>query len=378
MVRQRCLGTKRAGVSRVAHAEVQFLCQEWTVHGRRDIKHVEGYTIASNTSKCKAVEFMSELAIRIGNVNCTFKSRDVPPSFVNTLQSSVERYFLDTVTCSCKSGYSLHELYYCKQEFFSGCMSDCIHDAAHLVSLPINSILEDALIAKTIEFPDDVVFVDGDWNKNSAVLEQKDLFGAVSVFVADDAVLNSEVLKVAEIETVEGEVVVDFPAMDADGKNEASLRKVAIDEVLVRQSSGRRRLVSIPLRSLRPFMCPLWMTIGKAALSETRVMWYADDAYAAQEERRSYLRRANRGGVVDSGVVAGSGELPGSSSVGDGHACLPCAPVRAINDDRVVLSDGGLLAQRARRRFVAYDETLVRQARTPMSSGVLGHAFLDL
>ena len=125
-------------------------------------------------------------------------------------------------------------------------------------------------------------------------------------------------------------------------------------------------------------MCPLWMTIGKAALSETRVMWYADDAYAAQEERRSYLRRANRGGVVDSGVVAGSGELPGSSSVGDGHAWIPCAPVRAINDDRVVLSDGGLLAQRARRRCVAYDETLVRQVRTSMLSGVLGHAFLDL
>ena len=86
------------------------------------------------------------------------------------------------------------------------------------------------------------------------------------------------------------------------------------------------------------------MRIGKAALSETVVMWYADDAYAAQEERRSYLRRANRGGVVNSGVVAGSGELPGSSSVGDGHAWIPCAPVRAINDDRVVLSDGGLLA----------------------------------
>ena len=80
------------------------------------------------------------------------------------------------------------------------------------------------------------------------------------------------------------------------------------------------RLVSTPLRSLRPFVCPLWMTIGKATLSETRVMWYADDAYAAQEERRSYLRRANRGGVVDSRVVAGSGDLPGSSSVGDGHA----------------------------------------------------------
>ena len=88
------------------------------------------------------------------------------------------------------------------------------------VCLPINCILEDAPIAKTIEFPDDVVFVDGDWNKNSAVLEQKDLFGAVSVFVADDVVPNSEVLKVAETEIVEGEFVVDFPATDADGKNE--------------------------------------------------------------------------------------------------------------------------------------------------------------
>ena len=36
------------------------------------------------------------------------------------------------------------------------------------------------------------------------------------------------------------------------------------------------------------------------------------------------------------------------------------------------------MAQRARRRCVAYDETLVRQARTSMLSGVLGHAFLDL
>ena len=61
VVRQRCFGIKHAGVSRVAHGEVQLLCQEWTVHGWCDIKHVEGYTIASNTSKCKAVEFMFEL-----------------------------------------------------------------------------------------------------------------------------------------------------------------------------------------------------------------------------------------------------------------------------------------------------------------------------
>ena len=44
---------------------------------------------------------------------------------------------------------------------------------------------------------------------------------------------NSEVLKVAEKEIVEDEVVIDFPAMVADGKNEASLRKVVIEEVLV-------------------------------------------------------------------------------------------------------------------------------------------------
>ena len=71
--------------------------------------------------------------------------------------------------------------------------------------------------------------LDGDWNKNSALSEQKDLLGAVSVFVADDAVPKSEVLK----ETVEGEVIVDFLAMDADGKNEASPRNVVIEEVLV-------------------------------------------------------------------------------------------------------------------------------------------------
>ena len=147
-------------------------------------------------------------------------------------------------------------------------IDDCSHHVTHLLCLPINCILEDAPIAKTIEFPDDVVFVDGDWNKNSAVLEQKDLLDTVSVYIADDVVPNDEVLKVAETETVEGEVVVDFSAMDADGKNEASLRKVVIEDVLVPvvgapttggvfdrfpQSSGMTRLVSTPLRSLEAF-----------------------------------------------------------------------------------------------------------------------------
>ena len=58
-----------------------------------------------------------------------------------------------------------------------------------------------------------------------------------------------------------------------------------------------------------------------------RAKWQADDpdAFAAQEELRSSWRRAKRGGVVACGVVAGGGELPGSSSAGDGHACLPRA-----------------------------------------------------
>ena len=79
------------------------------------------------------------------------------------------------------------------------------------------------------------------------------------------------------------------------------------------------------------------------------------------------------------GVVARSGELPGSSSVSDGHACLPRAlAVRAINDDPAVSSDGGLAGQRTRRRCVACVETLVQQARALIMSGTHGHVFLEL
>ena len=143
------------------------------------------------------------------------------------------------------------------------------------------------------------------------------------------------------------------------------------------------RLVSTPPWSLKPPTCEpeLWLIIGKPAQREMRAKWQADDpdAFAAQEERRSSWRRAKRGGVVACGVVAGSGELPGSSSVGDGHACLPRAlAVRAINDDPAVTSDGGLLAQRARRRCVACVETLVQQARALIMSGTHGHVFLEL
>ena len=114
-----------------------------------------------------------------------------------------------------------------------------------------------------------------------------------------------------------------------------------------------------------------------------RAKWQADDrdAFAAQEERRSSWRWAKRGGVVACGVqgplVDGSGELPGAGSAGDGHACLPCAPVRAIHDDSTVPSDGGLLAQRARRRDACV-ETLVQQAPAQIVIGTRGHAFLEL
>ena len=50
---------------------------------------------------------------------------------------------------------------------------------------------------------------------------------------------------------------------------------------------------------------------------------------------------------------------------GDGHACLPCTlEVRTINDDPAVSSDGGLLAQRARRRCVACVETRIASSST--------------
>ena len=51
VVRQRCFEINCASVSHVAHAEVQFLCQEGTENSRCDIKCIEGYTIASNTLK---------------------------------------------------------------------------------------------------------------------------------------------------------------------------------------------------------------------------------------------------------------------------------------------------------------------------------------
>ena len=172
---------------------------------------------------------------------------------------------------------------------------------------------------------DDVAFVDGAWNKNAAVFEQKDPLDTVLALDADDAAPDDGVVKEPEAVIVEGETV-DFPEVDADGKDEATLRDVVTEEVLVPaegapqtgwhvdrfpQGPGRMRLVSTPPWSLMPLTCEpeLWLIIGKAAQRETRAEWRADDldAFAAQEERRSSWRRAKRGGVVACGVVAGNG-----------------------------------------------------------------------
>ena len=98
---------------------------------------------------------------------------------------------------------------------------------------------------------------------------------------ADDVAPNDEVVKEAETAVVEGEAV-DFPEVGFDRKDEATLRDVVTEEVLVPavgalqtgwhvdrfpQGPGRMRFVSTPPWSLRPPTCEpeLWLIIGKAA-----------------------------------------------------------------------------------------------------------------
>ena len=93
-------------------------------------------------------------------------------------------------------------------------------------------------------------------------------------------------VKEAEAAAVEGEVV-DFLEVDADRKDEATLRDVVAEEVLVPargapptgwrvdrfpEGPGRMRLVSTPPWSLRTPTCELelWLIIGKAAQREMR------------------------------------------------------------------------------------------------------------
>ena len=141
------------------------------------------------------------------------------------------------------------------------------------------------------DIQDDVAFADGAWNENATVFEQKDPLDTVLALNADDAAPNDEVVKEAEAATMEGEVV-DFPEVDVDRKNEATLRDVVTEELLVPargapqtgwcvdrfpQGPGKMRLVSTPPWSLRPPTCEpeLWLIIGKAAQREMRKKWQA-------------------------------------------------------------------------------------------------------
>ena len=176
------------------------------------------------------------------------------------------------------------------------------------------------------DIQDDVVFADGAWNENAAVFEYKDPLDTVLALDADEAA-DDEAMEEAEAAAVEVEAV-DFPEVDADRKDEATLRDAVAEEVLVPagrapptgwhvdrfpQGSGTVRLVSTPPWSLRPPTCEpeLWFIIGKAAQREMRAKWQADDpdAFTAQEERRSLWRRAKRGGVVAGGIRRSASSL---------------------------------------------------------------------
>ena len=110
------------------------------------------------------------------------------------------------------------------------------------------------------DIQDDVAFADGAWNENAAVFEYKDPLDTVLALDADDAA-DDEAMEEAEAAAVEVEAV-DFPEVDADRKDEATLRDAVAEEVLVPagrapptgwrvdrfpQGSGTVRLVSTPL-----------------------------------------------------------------------------------------------------------------------------------
>ena len=71
-----------------------------------------------------------------------------------------------------------------------------------------------------------------------------------------------------------------LPGRSRDGRSGTWAAEAHGRKIVSRLNSGMTRLVSTPLWNFKAFLCPLWMTISKAALSLTRVMWYVDDAYA--------------------------------------------------------------------------------------------------
>ena len=82
------------------------------------------------------------------------------------------------------------------------------------------------------DIQDDVAIADGAWNGNAAVFEQNFPLDAVSALDTDDAVPDDEVIKEVETAVVESEAV-DFPEVNVDRKDEATLRDVVTEEVLV-------------------------------------------------------------------------------------------------------------------------------------------------
>ena len=139
-------------------------------------------------------------------MSCTPTSCGVLPSLANTLRTSVERHYLDTVTYNCKSGYSPNGLRYGKKEFIPVCKSDATYDVPHFTCQPINCILEYAPTAKRIEssggyLPNSspVVLVHNEWLKYqceeghtlSGIPDSSDLF-TVTCLDGDHTIIHCE------------------------------------------------------------------------------------------------------------------------------------------------------------------------------------------
>ena len=131
---------------------------------------------------------------------------------------------------------------------------------------------------------DDVVFAHGAERKTRLCSSRKTCWTLCWPWTPTTLWSDDELMKEAEVAVVEDEAV-DFPEVDADGKDEATLRDAVAEEVLAPaggapptgwrvdrfpQGSGRMRLVSTPTWSLRPPTCEpeLWLIIDRQAHPE--------------------------------------------------------------------------------------------------------------
>ena len=89
-----------------------------------------------------------------------------------------------------------------------------------------------ALAEEYEDIQDDVTFADGAGNENAAVFERKYPLDSVLALDADDVASDNEVVKGAETPIVEGDAV-DFPEVDFDREDEATLHDAVTEEVLV-------------------------------------------------------------------------------------------------------------------------------------------------